>query len=416
MKRHSLIFIVGLVVVSTAWTSRAQLAWQKDSLNPVLPATTGGANDPSANRNIYSPAVLWDSAEGWYKMWYASSSIYTGSKYCISYAISRDGSHWYQYANNPVLAPGTLPQSFDAVWMRVPSVVHVGDSYKMYYTGYDGNHQSIGLAESPDGIHWVKDPGNPILNLPGAGEPRVLNQDSLYLMIFCYVKDLYRAASRDGRAWEFDTSRAILQTDTVIPGPYLTTDGLARSDSLYYLLFGSGPGTPIRLAYSFDGWTWSKIHAPVIQSGGPSSPDYSMEFGSMILKNNMFEYWYSGYAEYLGQWQIFRATSPLASISDLTSVLTYRASTAAVSFNLDQNYPNPFNPSTTIKFELPTASHVTLKVCNALGQEVVTLVNENRPAGVYTVQFEAKGLASGVYFYRIQSGNLVETKKLILLK
>jgi len=83
---------------------------------------------------------------------------------------------------------------------------------------------------------------------------------------------------------------------------------------------------------------------------------------------------------------------------------------------LYQNYPNPFNPSTTIKFELPKASHVTLTVYDILGREVAVLVNERRNAGVYEVKFDGSNLASGVYFYRIQAGDYVFTKKLLLMK
>jgi photosystem II stability/assembly factor-like uncharacterized protein len=83
---------------------------------------------------------------------------------------------------------------------------------------------------------------------------------------------------------------------------------------------------------------------------------------------------------------------------------------------LEQNYPNPFNPSTTIRYELPHASRVSLKVYNTLGQEVATLVNETKPAGVFTVQFDAGRLASGVYFYRLQAETFVETKKLVVLR
>lgn len=86
------------------------------------------------------------------------------------------------------------------------------------------------------------------------------------------------------------------------------------------------------------------------------------------------------------------------------------------SYKLDQNYPNPFNPSTAIKYQIPTASHVMLKVYDILGREVETLVNENKSAGQYSVTFNSSKLASGVYLYRIQAGNYVETKKMILLK
>lgn len=94
------------------------------------------------------------------------------------------------------------------------------------------------------------------------------------------------------------------------------------------------------------------------------------------------------------------------------------------SYNLAQNYPNPFNPSTTINYQLPTQSHVTLKVFDVLGREVTTLANENKKPGSYEVEFDGSKLPSGVYFYRLyahptdakQTNDFVQTKKLLLLK
>jgi len=93
-------------------------------------------------------------------------------------------------------------------------------------------------------------------------------------------------------------------------------------------------------------------------------------------------------------------------------------------FSLEQNYPNPFNPSTKIKFTIPTvianetkqSQLVILKVYDVLGSEIATLVNEEKPAGSYEVEFDATGLSSGIYFYRLQAGSFIETKKLILMK
>jgi hypothetical protein len=98
-------------------------------------------------------------------------------------------------------------------------------------------------------------------------------------------------------------------------------------------------------------------------------------------------------------------------------------------FALEQNYPNPFNPSTTIKFTVPTPPNpspykgegareglVLLRVYDILGREVATLINEEKPAGSYSVAFNAANLPSGIYFYKIEAGNFVEVKKMTLLK
>ncbi len=87
-----------------------------------------------------------------------------------------------------------------------------------------------------------------------------------------------------------------------------------------------------------------------------------------------------------------------------------------IAYSLLQNYPNPFNPSTIIKYSVAKTSPVTLKVFDVLGREVETLVNEQQAAGNYSVTFNAGNLSSGVYFYRMQSGSFVQTKKLILIK
>jgi len=85
-------------------------------------------------------------------------------------------------------------------------------------------------------------------------------------------------------------------------------------------------------------------------------------------------------------------------------------------FYLSQNYPNPFNPSTTINYSITKPGFVTLKVYDILGNKVATLVNEEKTAGIFEVEFTAKDLSSGVYFYRLRAGNFVKTKKIVLIK
>jgi len=99
----------------------------------------------------------------------------------------------------------------------------------------------------------------------------------------------------------------------------------------------------------------------------------------------------------------------IASVDPITGELP-------VAFLIRQNYPNPFNPSTTIKYELPKSSVVKLSVFDMLGREVSVLVNERRDVGVHEVQLDGAQLASGVYFYRLQAGDFVQSKRLVLLK
>jgi len=85
-------------------------------------------------------------------------------------------------------------------------------------------------------------------------------------------------------------------------------------------------------------------------------------------------------------------------------------------YSLAQNYPNPFNPSTKINFAIKSNGNVTMKIYNILGKEVATVVNEYKTAGTYSVDFNATNLASGIYFYKIQSGSFTDTKKMVLVK
>ena len=87
-----------------------------------------------------------------------------------------------------------------------------------------------------------------------------------------------------------------------------------------------------------------------------------------------------------------------------------------IEYALDQNYPNPFNPSTVITYSIPQKSNVSLKIYDILGNEIAALVNEQKEAGSYKVQYDASKLSSGVYIYSIQAGEFLETRKMILMK
>ncbi len=116
--------------------------------------------------------------------------------------------------------------------------------------------------------------------------------------------------------------------------------------------------------------------------------------------------------------QMVNSNGFLGEVSDIDE-----ESDIVMSFDMLQNYPNPFNPSTKIKYSIPSvisneerSLNVLLRVYDILGNEVATLVNEEKPAGNYEIEFNASKLSSGVYFYQIKAGDFIKTKKMILLR
>jgi hypothetical protein len=103
-------------------------------------------------------------------------------------------------------------------------------------------------------------------------------------------------------------------------------------------------------------------------------------------------------------------------LSEMVTFVQHSLQGIPEQFHLEQNYPNPFNPTTVISYQLSASSDVNLMVYDVLGREVAVLVNERKTAGSYSVTFNARGLASGVYFYRLRADDFVETKRLILIR
>ncbi len=190
-----------------------------------------------------------------------------------------------------------------------------------------------------------------------------------------------------------------------------------------------------------------------LQTFGYATPDYRMpsaaemqNLAAKVVEKKKLDglFWYpwnrvsTSYTNWLSKdrydssgadrWSVVRQFSQYVSITGVQE-----KDTRPTSFSLLQNYPNPFNPTTSFEFSVATLSRrdlvllnqdgrignvefVSLKVFDVLGREVATLVNEVRPAGVYTIRWDASSLPSGVYFYRLRAGNYVETKKLVLEK
>ena len=111
----------------------------------------------------------------------------------------------------------------------------------------------------------------------------------------------------------------------------------------------------------------------------------------------------------------FFSNAYMRPLTDVTSIEDNNIKKVS-DYLLSQNYPNPFNPNTSIQYTINSTQFVTLKVFDLLGRETATLVNEEKPAGKYEVQFNAKGMASGFYLYKLSAGNYSETRKMVLLK
>jgi hypothetical protein len=150
----------------------------------------------------------------------------------------------------------------------------------------------------------------------------------------------------------------------------------------------------------------------VANLNGTCSESYFLhgKFISDTSWNGTFEVMFSGSNCFDCVSRIFLITGTTNNITGMT------AETIPTEASLHQNFPNPFNPSTKIIWQTPVSSWQTLKVYDVLGNEVATLVDEYKPSGSYEIEFKASTLSSGIYFYTLQAGEFVQTKKLILMK
>jgi hypothetical protein len=144
---------------------------------------------------------------------------------------------------------------------------------------------------------------------------------------------------------------------------------------------------------------------------GPDSPYFQLLQSGWMTGGKYIEVWASDVVNYP---QSLDAAKSMGFFP--TTGVTRSEPFSSLKFELSQNYPNPFNPSTNISFTVPSWSFVSLKVFDLLGREVATLVNEQKSAGTYTQKWNASALSSGVYFYKLEAGNYIAAKKLLLLR
>jgi len=387
------------------------------------------------------PSVFFDG--NMYHMWY--SGVNEGGR--TGYAISQDGIVWtIDTLHNPVLDMGP-PGSLDAYDAGFCSVLLIGDVFHMWYSSDSHQDSDIGdkisHATSLDGIIWTKDTlNNPVLDfgLPGNWDdsglfaPDVIYDGNTYHMWYegwgTGPEDnrIGHAVSLDGIDWTRDELNPVLSGSSGnwdyprVSGPEVVFDGTS-----YHMWYSGGGLYNWRIGYatSPDGSTWTKHeNNPVLDLGAAGTwEDQYVAYCSVLFDTvtTIYKMWYSGGWAF-GEGEIGYATSPdgITWTKNLDPVFTDIDDEIKMGmpskFRLSQNYPNPFNPVTIINYELPITNDVELSIYNLLGQKVAMLVDEQQRAGSHQVEWEASGFASGVYYYRIESGEFQDVRKMILLR
>jgi predicted GH43/DUF377 family glycosyl hydrolase len=361
-------------------TSLDGYSWTKNSSNPVFEADGNGFD---AFMIAEGKIIIEDSL--WILYYNARSVGGPGPGPSIGRATSTSADGPWDRMNDPILTTGSSGE-WDAAFITPNAVLTVDTGYIMYYSGGTGyplppsDHAMVGLAFSSDGINWTK------YDDPLTTDPPFAESDPVLV--------LGSAGSYDsGLAWECD----VLKTENGFEMFY-TGDP------------DSWSGERICYATSVDGINWFKYEQNPILTDMQNWATIDLVAPSAIKIGDEYFVYYIGNTT-LFNGQIGFATSPV-----VTSVDSNKEDGSIKTFQLYQNYPNPFNPSTIISWKLASRSFVTLKVYDVLGNEVETLINEEKPAGIYKFNFDGSDLTSGVYFYELHTGQSLATKKMILLR
>jgi predicted GH43/DUF377 family glycosyl hydrolase len=280
-------------------------AWTKYVSNPVMDLGTAGSWDDGG---VLSGSVLHDGSL--YRMWY--TGYRAGGPARIGYASSPDALTGTRYAGNPVLDVGSTG-AWDADGVRLATVISDTGTLKMWYSGLDANQASrIGYATSADGIHWMKYGGNPVLDLGSAGsweessigEASVIKDGGTYRMWYrgdpaSGPSRIGYATSPDGIHWTKNAGNPVLSGAALPAWDWATYAPRAMLDGGTYRMWYSGTsvdGTTHEIGYatSVDGINWKK-HGPVLTQGPDGSFDhYAADYATLLLEDGIYRLWYVG--------------------------------------------------------------------------------------------------------------------------
>lgn len=430
-KKQVVVLLIIISLFAGGMNSFAQVTWTKYENNPVLETGEAGSWD---SHGAVIASIAYN--EGIYKAWYIGYDEFENDR--VGYATSPDGINWTKDASYPFFPLGE-EGSWDERGIDYVNVVHVGGTYHMWYIGEGGDHYRIGYAFSADGINWEKHPGNPVLDLGDTGSwddeellhPSVVYDGELYHMWYNGIGQSHQhtgyATSTDGITWEKYSGNPVLTTgeDGSWDDDELVLMCTVYHDNTFHMLYGASDGTDedkyLRVGYatSTDGIHWEKdIHNPVLDIGDAGAWDSEGVIATSVIYDSnlgIYKMWYGGLSNNI--MMTGYATAPAGSSTGIEDT----AWNNPESYQLNQNFPNPFNNQTSIQFLIPETSMVELTVHNVLGQQVRTMFREAKSPGTYNVIWDGRDddgrmVNSGLYLYRMTSGEHTKTCKLMLLK
>ncbi len=379
-------------------------------------------------------AVFYQGTVAWYKTFSGDGACsqvnsqnknicYTEYTYGALSSSTNGGVNW----NGPAVGP---PGNGNAstYCFNMPYVVCVSNP-TIIYAGGTSIYKSVNSGASWTGPYGSFG-GGKVLSIAASST----GVDTVYagiLPVGSSIAGVYRSVNA-GLAW-VDISGGM------VPNRYPTRVYVNQFNSKeVYVTFG-GFGTAHVLKSTNSGNNWINI-----TSNLPDVPTHSVAVDPLYPQNIYVGNDLGVYVSINGgtSWSEFRAGMPYALVFDMTIVNASRKLRVTThgngiferrlyqnplgisgneyeipkEYKLEQNYPNPFNPGTKINYSIPKAGLITLKVYDMLGKEVSTLVNENKNPGDYTIVFNGGNLSSGIYFYKLSSGDFTQTKKMLLIK
>jgi predicted GH43/DUF377 family glycosyl hydrolase len=419
MKTYRCLLIAVAAAISVNVVGYAQVVWQREPMNPVIPVWGGDPDDPNLFRHTINPSVFYNAGTkhflGWFTSWVWGSSVH-----CISHAYSPDGIRWYIYAKNPVIKPSA--SGFDQNETSAPTVVWRSPLYRMYYQGREGNTYAIGLATSSDGVAWQKYANNPVLTAgpPGSWDragvlyANVMFLNATYMMWYSgrdgNTSRIGLATSPDGIIWTKYAGNPILVEGS--PGQwdayFVEAPGVTVKDGIFYMLYTARPSQDgpqfLGLATSADGVHWTKYSGnPVFLPQPGAWDEANVAAPSLMFHDQKFKMWYGG-LRYVGgytQWQVGYATSnPVSGLIPVTPGVPAK-------FEVSANYPNPFNPTTQIRIGIPETGDISVRIFDVLGRDIWKFTAEKRTPGWHTFEWNGvsssgERVASGIYIYRVE--------------